>query len=307
MDHVTSISKSIEYIHANYNDAITVSDIAESVYLSPSYFATIFRGITGYSVNEYLSKYRLYKVADQLLNTNERIVVIAFENGFSSQQALTRAFSQHYGMGPAQFRQVRPTLKELQLEDIFLERGMKMRKFKRDLGKYFDKVEFIKKDKFFVIGIETDINYNNKNGTKGISGLYNRWNEEKIIDLIPDQVNEKITYGMTYETTEEDTAKYMVAVEVKTLENIPSIGVVGKCFDACEYAVFECTLEDETNGSFYQYFFTDFLKKYNLELPESITTKKGVTYTKYPVFEVYNSDFKDESSMIKIYAPILRK
>jgi predicted transcriptional regulator YdeE len=60
--------------------------------------------------------------------------------------------------------------------------------------------------------------------------------------------------------TENDTAKYIVAVEVSTLENIPT-GLIGRRFDAAEYAVFDCTLEDETSGKFFQYFFKTFLKE----------------------------------------------
>lgn len=174
-----------------------------------------------------------------------------------------------------------------------------------ELKKVFEKVHFVKKDSFWVIGIETDINYHSSEGTSSIGDLYEKWNNEDLIEQIPDQVNDHLCYGMTHSETENDTAKYMIGVEVSTLEHLP-VGFIGRRFEAVEYAVFDCTLEDETSGRFFQYFFTTFLKENNLGLPDSVTTKNGNTYSRYPLFEVYDKHFKEETDPIQIYAPIKR-
>lgn len=306
MNHEKTILESIKYIHSHFNQFISVSDIADAVHFSPSYFASTFRAITGYTVNNYVSQYRLCKVAEKLIDSKERVFVLAYENGFSSQQALTRAFSQQYGMSPTDFRKNRPFFEKFPPNIIEDKGELIMKKNKVELEKIFENFSIVKKEKFYVVGLETDLNYNIKNGTQGICKLYERW-DDSYKTLIPDQINKNTTYGITYDNTEEGTAKYMVAVEVSTLANIPADSVVGKCFDACEYAVFDCTLEDETSGRFYQYFFSTFLDKYNLSIPSPITNKKGNTYSKYPCIEVYNSDFKDEKSKIKLYYPIIRK
>lgn len=41
-----------------------------------------------------------------------------------------------------------------------------------ELKKVFEKVQFVKKDSFLVIGIESDINYHSSEGTNSISDLY---------------------------------------------------------------------------------------------------------------------------------------
>ncbi len=300
MNHIDSVLKAINFIHEQWGESITVTDVSNYVYLSPSYFLTVFRKLTGYTIRDYIIRYRLYKTALDLLNSRKKIISITYENGFSSQQALNKSFSQIYGVAPGKFRHMNLHIDPFPPKNFVMERGISM-----EVRKTFERVHFVKKDAFFVIGIEADINYNNAEGTHSIGGLYEHWGKEKLIEKIPNQVNDNLTFGMTHEETENDTAKYIVAVEVSTLENIPS-GFVGRRFEACEYAVFDFTLEDETSGKFFQYFFKTFLNENNLSQPDAVTTKHGNTYSRYPLFEVYDKNFKDEKDNIQIFAPIIR-
>lgn len=301
MDYLAIILKATEFIHSRYNDEIYVSDISGHVYLSPNYFTAIFRTLTGYTVKEYLNLYRLFRAASALLETDKSIIEITFENGFSSQQAFTKSFVAKYRTPPAKFRKTASIICPFPPENLFEERGISM-----ELKKSFDNVRYIKKDSFFVIGIEADINYNGiGKGTGYISDLYERWNRENLIESIPNQVNKKLCYGMTHESNEDDTAKYIVCTEVSTLENLP-VGLIGRKFSACEYAVFETTLEMETSGQFFRYFFGTWLKEQGLSQPDAVHTKKNNLFTRYPIFEVYDENFIDKSSKILIYAPILR-
>lgn len=175
-----------------------------------------------------------------------------------------------------------------------------------DLKQSFASVRFIIKESFLVVGIETDINYNVITGTDSIAGLYDRWNSEKFVERIPDQVNQNVTYGMTCESGEDDTAKYIVCVEVSTLDNLYS-GLIGRRFETCAYAVFDTTSDMETSGEFWSYFYKTWLLEQGLKQPEAVYTKNNNVFTRLPNFEVYDADFKDGSSKILIYAPILRK
>ena len=299
MDYLNTIIEATEFIHQNYTENILVADIAEYVYLSPSYFSMVFRIITGYTVKEYLNQYRLYKAAIALKETDKKIIFIAFESGFSSQQSLTKKFVKQYKLSPAHFRKINPPINPFPPENIFMERGIIM-----DLKHCFENVKFIRKESFLVVGIETDIDYNL--GTNNIGNLYDKWNNENLVELIPDQINYPVVYGMTHESDENDTAKYMICVEVSTLKNLPS-GFIARKFDTCEYAVFETTLDMETSGEFWRYFYKTWLSEQNLKQPQSICTKNKNIYTKLPNFEVYDVNFKDETSKIQIYAPIIRK
>lgn len=298
MDCLSIILEATKFIHSKYDENILVNDIAEYVYLSPSYFSKVFRILTGYTVKEYVNQYRLYQAAKALKETDKRIISIAFEVGFSSQQSLTKKFVQQYGIPPARFRRINPLIDAFPPQNLFMERGIAM-----NLKESFDNVQFVTKESFLVVGIETDINYNI--GTDNIGDLYDRWNSEKLEDLIPDQVNHPVVYGITHESGEDDTAKYMIGVEVSTLTNLPT-GLIARRFDTCEYAVFDTTLDMETSGEFWRYFFKTWLHEQGLEQPQAVYTKNKNVFSKLPSFEVYDANFKDGTSRIQIYAPILR-
>ena len=57
MDYEKVVCDAAEYIHTHHGDEISVADVARHVHLSPSYCATVFRTLTGYTVQEYLSRY----------------------------------------------------------------------------------------------------------------------------------------------------------------------------------------------------------------------------------------------------------
>ena len=99
------------YIHDNYSEPISVNDISAQANFSPSYFATLFRVFTGFTVKNYFNRYRLHRAAKELVESDKRIIEIALDVGFSSQEAFTRSFSKIYGITPAQFRLAKPPVK----------------------------------------------------------------------------------------------------------------------------------------------------------------------------------------------------
>ena len=83
MDIKQLVYESTLYIHDNYSEPISVTDISVQAYLSPSYFATVFRVLTGLTVMNYLNRYRLHCAATELVTSDKRIIEIAFESGYA--------------------------------------------------------------------------------------------------------------------------------------------------------------------------------------------------------------------------------
>ena len=294
MNYTEIVRRAVLFIHQKYNENITVADIAGHVHFSPSYFSAVFRTLTGYTVKDYLLRYRLYMTARELRDTHKQMFTIAAENGFATQQAFTKSFTQMYEIAPSRFRETKPRISKFPPKNLIKNQDMAA-----NFNKIFENARYIKKDAFYVAGIETDINYYSPDGTQSISWLYARWFKEKPESFIPDQTdNGIIHYGITHDSTVYDTAKYMIAVEVSTLDNLP-VGCLGRRFEACEYAVFDCELDDVTSGRFWNYFYTVFLREKSLSQPEAAATARGNTFSRYPNIEVYGKSFQ-------IYAPIIR-
>lgn len=88
--------------HAVENPSL--SEISEQVGYSPCYCSEQFHRVVGMTLKEYMAKRRLCLAALALRDTEIPLIDIAFEYGFSSQQALTRAFTNAYGCAPAAYR-----------------------------------------------------------------------------------------------------------------------------------------------------------------------------------------------------------
>jgi AraC family transcriptional regulator len=99
----------IAWIEHHLLEPMTVKSIADLVGYSPSRFSRGFTRLQGESVMSYVRGRRLEAAARRLLTDTEvRIVNLAFDSGFDSQEAFTRAFSRAFGHPPGRLRNLGP-------------------------------------------------------------------------------------------------------------------------------------------------------------------------------------------------------
>jgi AraC family transcriptional regulator len=103
-DHIEELSRAIEYIEAHLDGPFRLAETAREAGMSAFHFSRVFASVTGEPASGYARKRRLTKAADRLLSSGDDIIDIAFDAGFDSQEAFTRAFRRWYGVPPARFR-----------------------------------------------------------------------------------------------------------------------------------------------------------------------------------------------------------
>lgn len=101
------ISKSIEYIKINYQNPVTVQDIADYVCLNRSYLTTIFKKNVGVSPQQFLMKYRITKAAEMLTDTDYSLENIACSCGYGNSLSFSKAFKKVTSLSPSRFRQTK--------------------------------------------------------------------------------------------------------------------------------------------------------------------------------------------------------
>lgn len=94
----------IQYVERHYMEPITQSDTARQFYFTKEYFSRFFKKSTGVNFKEYLTRYRIIKSRQELLNTDHSILEIALNNGFSEERRLINSFKKIYGITPLQYR-----------------------------------------------------------------------------------------------------------------------------------------------------------------------------------------------------------
>lgn len=98
------VNKAIEYIQKNYQNVITVNEIADYVGLNRSYLSTIFQKQLHMSPQQFLLKFRITKANDLLVTTDLPINSISYSCGYSNQLAFSKAFHKVTGMSPSAYR-----------------------------------------------------------------------------------------------------------------------------------------------------------------------------------------------------------
>ncbi len=101
------VRRVIDYLHDNDTQATRIDAIAAEVELHPAYLSRAFREHVGVPLCAYARGIRLDRVAAELISTDERILDIALDAGFTDQSHLTRLFRRRFGVTPAQYRNKR--------------------------------------------------------------------------------------------------------------------------------------------------------------------------------------------------------
>ncbi len=98
------VERSIKYIKSNYQNTISLNDIAVQVHLSPFYLSRIFKKQTNYSPHEYIIKVRIDKAKELLKKTPLTVAEISYATGFNNSSNFINKFRKLSGFTPKEFR-----------------------------------------------------------------------------------------------------------------------------------------------------------------------------------------------------------
>jgi len=99
-----AITRAKQFIKEHQADEISLGDVAKAVNTSTFYFCKMFKKTTGLNFTDYLSRVRVEKARNLLLNPNLRISEIAFAAGFQSLSHFNRVFRRIAGESPTRYR-----------------------------------------------------------------------------------------------------------------------------------------------------------------------------------------------------------
>src|SRR6185295_328695 len=98
------ITRAKEYIERNHTEDLSLGQVAKAVNTSTYYFCKIFKKATGINFTDHLSRVRIEKAKNLLLNPNLRVSEIAYEIGFQSLTHFNRVFKRIIGQSPTEYR-----------------------------------------------------------------------------------------------------------------------------------------------------------------------------------------------------------
>ena len=99
------IEKVFEYMNANFNKLITLSEVAKIAHMPEASFSRFIKKRTGYTFIDSLNEIRLGHVSRMLIDTTQSVAEIAFKCGFNNMANFNRTFKSKKGCTPIEFRE----------------------------------------------------------------------------------------------------------------------------------------------------------------------------------------------------------
>ena len=99
-----AVTRILIYCAEHFTENITISSVAEAMYLSPSYVSKIFSQKLKYGFREYINALRINMAMSLLKNPEKRITDIMIACGIANQSSFNRVFRDICGISPKDYR-----------------------------------------------------------------------------------------------------------------------------------------------------------------------------------------------------------
>ncbi len=168
MSWIESIQKAINYIEAHLLDDITMEQIAREVNSSVFHFQRTFSILTDMSIADYIRRRRLTLAAQELINTEQKVIDLAYKYGYDSPEAFTKAFRKQHKITPSEARKKQGQLQSY--NRLVIQVSLK--------GAEPMKYKIVEKEKFQVVGVKRTYNCQNGENTRGIPKFWDEINSK---------------------------------------------------------------------------------------------------------------------------------
>lgn len=102
--HLGSMQSAVQFLLAHYHDDVRLDEVLEVTGMSKPTFSRVFKAHTGKTLLEFLQKVRLDAACRELIETNNPIIEVAYNNGFSQTSFFNRLFRRTFKCSPSAYR-----------------------------------------------------------------------------------------------------------------------------------------------------------------------------------------------------------
>lgn len=102
------IRQAMEYIDTHFHKDISLDDISRELNISAYYFSRLFKEETGENFVDYVTRCRMNRAKELLLDPNLSIKEVCAEVGYSDPNYFSRVFKKYEGMTPTEYKEKNP-------------------------------------------------------------------------------------------------------------------------------------------------------------------------------------------------------
>lgn len=108
-----SITLAVSYIHENIQQSLSLNEVAQKAFLSPSYLSRLFKKYLHVNFVEYVNNQKVALAQEKLALTQDSVQQISNQIGFSQTSYFTKIFKRKTGLTPSDFRQRNRTIQKI--------------------------------------------------------------------------------------------------------------------------------------------------------------------------------------------------
>lgn len=98
------VKEALRYVEEHLDQGLGLRDAAQHVHLNPSYFSVLFKEQMGMTFIEYVTRLRIQKAKELLLQTKLPIGEIAERVGYQTTKYFNKVFKEYEGHSPGSYR-----------------------------------------------------------------------------------------------------------------------------------------------------------------------------------------------------------
>ncbi|WP_455682388.1 helix-turn-helix transcriptional regulator [Thomasclavelia sp.] len=107
MEWLNKMNNALQYIEENLENDIDYHKISQIACSSLQRFQNMFIFMTDITLSEYVRYRRMSLAAEELKNTNIKVIDLALKYGYESPEAFTRSFREFHGIPPTSVRKLK--------------------------------------------------------------------------------------------------------------------------------------------------------------------------------------------------------
>lgn len=101
--HIEAIHKTMQYIEDHLSEPLSMQFLSGIVNLSPNYYGTLFKQVTGMTPGEYITSKRILHAISLLPDFKGTMLELALSCGFNNTANFNRAFRTYTGQVPSKY------------------------------------------------------------------------------------------------------------------------------------------------------------------------------------------------------------
>lgn len=112
------VVKMLNYIDDNLYKRITMDEISSIFYFNKDYLMRIFKKELDITIMDYINKRRIYNSLELLKNTDDLVIKIALNSGYSSLEYYSETFTKILGVSPLTYRKFTKVNSQISDEEL---------------------------------------------------------------------------------------------------------------------------------------------------------------------------------------------